>query len=131
MRTLAGSILSCWPLGSLRSSDCSHCLAIIAGLFLGKQLGVFGACAAATKLGIAAMPVGVRTLQFYGVAILTGIGFTMSLFIGSLAYEDTAVLDQIRIGVLVASVQSGALGALGALVLTAAGRAAFTISGHN
>ena len=55
----------------------------------------------------------------------------MSLFIGSLAYEDTAVLDQIRIGVLVASVQSGALGALGALVLTAAGRAAFTISGHN
>ena len=52
----------------------------------------------------------------------------MSLFIGSLAYEDTAVLDQIRIGVLVASLLSGARGAL---VLTAAGRAAFTISGHN
>jgi NhaA family Na+:H+ antiporter len=103
---------------SLASLTAPISLAIIAGLFLGKQLGVFCACAAATKLGIAAMPAGVSTLQFYGAAILTGIGFTMSLFIGSLAYEDTAVVDQIRLGVLVASLLSGALGAL---VLTAAG----------
>ena len=89
------------------------------GLFVGKQLGVFGASAAAIKLGIAAAPTGAGTIQLYGVAILTGIGFTMSLFIGTLAYEDAAVLDQIRIGVLVASLLSGVVGAL---VLTSAGK---------
>ena len=94
-------------------------LAIIAGLFFGKQLGVFGACAVATKLGIAAAPAGAGTAQLYGVAILTGIGFTMSLFIGTLAYEDAATRDQIRLGVLVASLLSGTAGAL---VLAAAGR---------
>jgi Na+:H+ antiporter, NhaA family len=104
---------------SLASLTAPIPLAIIAGLFLGKQLGVFGACAAATKLRIAAAPEGASTAQLYGVAILTGIGFTMSLFIGTLAYEDPATLDQIRIGVLVASLLSGTAGAL---VLAAAGR---------
>jgi len=107
------------PLGgvSFASLTAPIPLAIIAGLFLGKQLGVFGTCIAATKLGIAAMPAGVRLAQLYGVAILTGIGFTMSLFIGTLAYEDKEVLDQIRVGVLVASLLSAAVGAL---VLTVA-----------
>jgi NhaA family Na+:H+ antiporter len=115
------------PLGnlSLASLTAPIPLAIIAGLFLGKQLGVFGVCAAATKLGIAAMPVGARTLQLYGVSILTGIGFTMSLFIGTLAYEDATVLDQIRLGVLAASLLSGGVGAL---VLAAAGRVGSAIS---
>jgi Na+:H+ antiporter, NhaA family len=96
-------------------------LGIIAGLFLGKQIGVFGACAAATTLGIATRPPGATAAQLYGVSILTGIGFTMSLFIGTLAYDDAALLDQIRLGVLVASLLSGAAGAL---VLIAAGRRA-------
>jgi len=94
-------------------------LGIIAGLFLGKQIGVFGACAAATRLGIAAAPPGASRLQLYGISILTGIGFTMSLFIGTLAYDDAALLDQIRLGVLVASLLSGAAGAI---VLVIAGR---------
>jgi NhaA family Na+:H+ antiporter len=104
---------------SLASLTAPIPLAIIAGLFLGKQFGVFGACAVATKLRIAAAPPGARTAQLYGVAILTGIGFTMSLFIGTLAYEDAAALDQIRLAVLVASLLSGTTGAL---VLAAAGR---------
>jgi NhaA family Na+:H+ antiporter len=111
------------PLGgvSLASLTAPVPLGIIAGLFLGKQIGVFGACVAATGLGIAAPPAGATTAQLYGMAALTGIGFTMSLFIGTLAFTDQAVLDQIRLGVLVASVLSGVAGAL---VLAATGRGA-------
>jgi Na+:H+ antiporter, NhaA family len=94
-------------------------LGIIAGLFLGKQIGVFGMCAAATRLGIATPPTGVTAARLYGISVLTGIGFTMSLFIGTLAYDDAALLDRIRLGVLVASLLSGAVGAL---VLMAASR---------
>jgi Na+:H+ antiporter, NhaA family len=90
-------------------------LGIIAGLFFGKQIGVFGACMAATKLGIAARPAGTSAVQLYAIALLTGIGFTMSLFIGTLAFTDEAVLDQIRLGVLMASLLSGAAGAIVAL----------------
>lgn len=113
------------PLGGVSFSSLTAPipLAIIAGLFLGKQLGVFGASAAAIKLGIAAAPPGTSLLKFYGVAVLTGIGFTMSLFIGALAYEDAAVLDQVRLGVLIASLLSGTVGAL---VLTAG----MALSGH-
>jgi len=93
-------------------------LGIIAGLFLGKQVGVFGAALAALKLGIAARPADASVLQLYGVAILTGIGFTMSLFIGTLAFEDDSLLMQIRVAVLVASILAGALAAL-VLVLAA------------
>jgi Na+:H+ antiporter, NhaA family len=109
------------PLGgvSLASLTAPVPLGIIAGLFLGKQLGVFGACAATIRLGIAAAPAGANMTQLYGIAILTGIGFTMSLFIGTLAFTDEAVLGQIRLGVLVASLLSGAVGAL---ALIAAGR---------
>jgi Na+:H+ antiporter, NhaA family len=109
------------PLGNLSFASLTAPipLAIIAGLFLGKQIGVFGSSIAATKFGIAVAPAGVSAGQLYGIAILTGIGFTMRLFIGTLAYEDAAVLDQIRIGVLVASLLSAAVGAL---VLTVAGR---------
>ena len=81
-------------------------LGIIAGLFVGKQLGVFGASIAAIKLGIAEPPAGASTTQFYGIAILTGIGFTMSLFIGTLAFDDESILAQIRLGVLAASLLS-------------------------
>jgi len=95
-------------------------LGIIAGLFVGKQLGVFGAATAAIKLGIAQQPEGASSAQLYGIAILTGVGFTMSLFIGTLAFEDEALMAQIRIGVLAASILSGLVAWL---VLTIAARA--------
>jgi Na+:H+ antiporter, NhaA family len=87
-------------------------LGIIAGLFLGKQIGVFGASFAALKLGVAEPPAEASLLQLYGVAALTGIGFTMSLFIGTLAFDDDGLLAQIRVGVLVASLLAGAVAAL-------------------
>lgn len=92
-------------------------LGIIGGLFLGKQIGVFGAAFAAIKLGIAECPTEVSIAQLYGVAILTGIGFTMSLFIGTLAFDDESVLAQIRLGVLAASVLSGIVAAIVLLLM--------------
>ncbi len=82
-------------------------LGIIAGLFVGKQLGVFGAAMIAIKLGIARRPEAASSAQLYGVAILTGVGFTMSLFIGTLAFEDERLMAQVRLGVLAASILSG------------------------
>jgi Na+:H+ antiporter, NhaA family len=95
-------------------------LGIIAGLFVGKQLGVFGAAAAAIKLGVAKEPEGASSAQLYGIAVLTGVGFTMSLFIGTLAFDDEYLMAQIRIGVLVASILSGLVAWL---VLSIAARA--------
>jgi len=89
-------------------------LGIALGLFFGNQLGVFGFSWLAIKLGIAKMPEAVSWGQLYGVALLCGIGFTMSLFIGSLAFEqggpDYAVDD--RLGILAGSLVSGILGYL-------------------
>ena len=89
-------------------------IGIIAGLFVGKQLGIFGACWLAVKLGVAKLPVGVTWLQVYAVSILCGIGFTMSLFVGSLAFEgySSEYLDSVKIGVLSASLLSACLGAV-------------------
>jgi NhaA family Na+:H+ antiporter len=87
-------------------------LGIIAGLFVGKQLGVLGAAMTAIKLGIAERPAGASIAQLYGVAILTGVGFTMSLFIGTLAFEDEGLMAPVRLAVLVASVLSGLAAAL-------------------
>ena len=87
-------------------------LGIAAGLFFGNQLGVFGFSWLAIRLGISKMPQDVSWLQLYGVAALCGIGFTMSLFVGSLAFEqggpDFAVDD--RLGILLGSIASGILG---------------------
>ena len=87
---------------------------IAAGLFFGNQLGVFGFSWLAIKLGIARMPRHVSWLQLYGVSLLCGIGFTMSLFVGSLAFEqggpDFAIDD--RVGILVGSLASGISGYL-------------------
>ncbi len=84
-------------------------LGIIAGLFIGKQAGVFGFAWAAVRLGWCRLPSGVGWLHLYGVALLTGIGFTMSLFIGSLAFADRVHAD-LRIGVIGGSLLSAALG---------------------
>ncbi len=66
-------------------------MGILLGLFLGKQLGVFGFSLVAIKLGLAKLPQGSNWWQLYGVSVLTGIGFTMSLFIASLAFEDDSL----------------------------------------
>jgi len=66
-------------------------MGIMLGLFVGKQLGVFGFSWLAIKLGWAKLPTGSNWIQLYGVAVLTGIGFTMSLFVDSLAYNDTEI----------------------------------------
>ena len=87
-------------------------LGIIAGLFIGKQLGVFTASMIAIRLGLAAMPEGTTTGKLYAMAILTGIGFTMSLFIGTLAFDEEAVLKQVRLGVLAGSLLSGIVAAV-------------------
>jgi NhaA family Na+:H+ antiporter len=85
-------------------------LGIIAGLVVGKQIGIFSSLWLAVKTGISPMPGGVNWLQLYGVAILCGIGFTMSLFIGGLAFTDLHHQASIRLGVLVGSTISAVLG---------------------
>ncbi len=85
-------------------------LGIAAGLFLGKQVGVLGATWLAVKSGLARRPEGVHWQHIYGVACLTGVGFTMSLFIGSLAFGNDEAMNAVRVGVLTGSILSGLLG---------------------
>ncbi len=85
-------------------------LGIAAGLFLGKQIGIVGFVWAGVKLGLAKLPAGVTWMQIYGVSLLAGIGFTMSLFIGTLAFADPEHAAAVRIGVLTGSIFSGLLG---------------------
>ena len=84
---------------------------IAMGLFIGKQLGVFTFTWAAVKTGIAKLPFKVGWLEIYGLSVLTGIGFTMSLFISSLAFEEGATnLNADRLGILTGSFASALLG---------------------
>ena len=86
-------------------------LGIICGLFLGKQIGVFLFSFLSIKLKIAEMPSNSDWLKLYGVGILTGIGFTMSLFVGNLAFVDYPnALDEVKIGVLAGSGLSALMG---------------------
>jgi len=85
-------------------------LGVAAGLFLGKQMGVFGAAWAAVRLGWAERPPGVTWRALYGVSLLCGIGFTISLFIGALAFRDPALQDAAKLGVLAGSLLSGLAG---------------------
>lgn len=87
-------------------------LGIILGLVIGKQIGVFGFCFVAIKLGLAKLPENVNWTLLYGVAMLCGVGFTMSLFIGSLAFEQSSAspIFQDRLGIVVGSLISGVLG---------------------
>ncbi|MGN3973008.1 Na+/H+ antiporter NhaA [Tsuneonella sp. SYSU-LHT278] len=88
-------------------------LAIAAGLFLGKQVGILGAVSAAHRLGIARKPAGATWLQVWGIAILCGIGFTMSLFIAALAFANDALLyEEAKIGVLLGTLLSLTMGYL-------------------
>ncbi len=87
-------------------------LGIAVGLFLGKQIGVFLATWIGVKSGIARLPENVSWKHVYGVACLTGVGFTMSLFIGSLAFTTADVMNAVRLGVVLGSVLSGIIGYL-------------------
>ncbi|MFD1624055.1 Na+/H+ antiporter NhaA [Azospirillum griseum] len=94
-------------------------LGIALGLFLGKQVGVYLAVWLAVRAGLARPPAGASWTQIYGVALLTGIGFTMSLFIGTLAFPDPSYAVSVRLGVLTGSILSAIVGYL---VLWLAGR---------
>ncbi|RPJ74431.1 MAG: Na+/H+ antiporter NhaA, partial [Acidobacteria bacterium] len=83
---------------------------IAAGLFVGKQVGVMLATWFAVRLGVGALPEGASWTQFYGMALLTGIGFTMSLFIGTLAFQTEHQAAAVRIGVIGGSLLSALAG---------------------
>jgi NhaA family Na+:H+ antiporter len=85
-------------------------LGVAGGLFLGKQLGIFTVVRLAVALGFGVRPAGATWLQIYGVSLLCGIGFTMSLFIGGLAFADARTMEAVKIGVLGGSVASAMLG---------------------
>lgn len=87
-------------------------LGIALGLFLGKQCGVFGFCWLAVRAGLSSLPTGLSWPHIYGSALLCGVGFTMSLFIGSLAFENTGVnlLFDERMGIIVGSLLAAAGG---------------------
>ena len=85
-------------------------LGIALGLFVGKQLGIYGASLLAIRAGVASLPEGATWRQLYAVGIIAGIGFTMSLFIGTLAFEDPARAADVRIGVILGSLLSAVVG---------------------
>ena len=89
-------------------------LGIATGLFIGKQIGIFLLCLAAIKLGLARLPQGASWGSLYGVSILCGVGFTMSLFVGSLAFENPLVEQDLvfdeRLGIILGSLLSGIMG---------------------
>ncbi len=89
-------------------------IGIILALFIGKQLGVFSSAWLIVKLGWAKLPEHTTWLEMYGVALICGVGFTMSLFLGTLAFqsEDPIYLTDVRLGVLIGSVLSGLMGAM-------------------
>ncbi|MAP24455.1 MAG: Na+/H+ antiporter NhaA [Rickettsiales bacterium] len=83
---------------------------IISGLFFGKQLGVYLSVRIASYFGVCQLPETITWSQFYGVSLLMGIGFTMSLFIANLSFVDPEVLDRARLSILIASLFSGIAG---------------------
>ena len=99
-------------------------IGITGGLFVGKQLGVFGLMGVAIATGLARMPKDLTWGMLWGVSLLCGVGFTMSLFIGSLAFEhgDLLQVTSVKLGVIIGSLVSGLLGA-GVIKLAVRGRA--------
>ncbi len=88
-------------------------LGVALGLFVGKQIGVFAFAAAVIRMGFAELPAHASWRQLYGVSVLCGVGFTMSLFIGLLAFESSPVLqDETKLGVLIGSIASAIVGAI-------------------
>jgi NhaA family Na+:H+ antiporter len=88
-------------------------LGVALGLFVGKQVGVFLAATLAIRSGLGRLPEGSNWMQLYGVALLCGIGFTMSLFIGNLAFPGAPhLIDEVKVGVLMGSILSAIVGVL-------------------
>jgi NhaA family Na+:H+ antiporter len=89
-------------------------LGIAAGLVVGKAVGVYGAAWLMIHAGLATAPAGATTRQFFGVCVLCGIGFTMSLFIGGLAFQglDPGYETRVKLGVLTGSILAGVIGVL-------------------
>jgi NhaA family Na+:H+ antiporter len=96
--------------GSTTGAISAVSLGVFGGLLLGKPLGVAGFAFVAVKSGLARLPAGATWPSMIGVGLLAGIGFTMSLFIANLAFEDQAILVQAKIGVLAASVVAALAG---------------------
>ena len=88
----------------------SAVLGIVVGLFVGKTVGISISAWIAVKLRIADLPTGVSWPQVIGVGTLGGIGFTMALFVATLAFDDPAMVDTAKIGILSASILSGVVG---------------------
>jgi NhaA family Na+:H+ antiporter len=106
----AGLVLS---IDALRAAGTSSVtLGIFAGLVAGKIIGIAGASVIAIRLGAAEAPAGVEWRHLVGAAAVAGIGFTVSLFITGLAFDDPALVDEAKIGVLSASIVAGVVGAL-------------------
>ena len=104
------------PLAGMSVNDLLHPvpLGIVLGLFFGKQIGIMLFCSLGVALRMAKLPEGVNWKQLYGTATLCGVGFTMSLFIGSLAFEEhthTQMMND-RLGILIGSFLSGLIGYL-------------------
>lgn len=106
----AGVAISTNSISTIMSTPVS--IGIILGLFLGKQLGIFGISALLVKLKIAELPTGVNKKHLYGASILGGIGFTMSIFVSSLSFSDETILSTAKISIMVASLLSAILGLL-------------------
>lgn len=106
----AGVVVSGNTLANAASSPVT--LGVVLGLVVGKVVGVAGAIALAARLGIARLPGSVTNRHILGMAALAGIGFTVSIFITGLAFEDPLLTDQAKIGVLAASAIAAAVGAL-------------------
>jgi NhaA family Na+:H+ antiporter len=85
-------------------------LGVVLGLVAGKTIGVFGASAIGIKLGIGRLPAGTTWRHMFGVAIVAGVGFTVALFVTSLSFDDPAVADAAKIGILAGSLLAGVLG---------------------
>ena len=84
---------------------------LVLGLFVGKPVGVFAASWLAVRLGISSLPSGVTWKQMFGAGMMAGIGFTMSLFIGTLAFgEGSPMLDGAKLAILAASLMAGVVG---------------------
>jgi NhaA family Na+:H+ antiporter len=107
-------------IGSLDAALSSRVgLGVLVGLVVGKTVGISAASWLGCRLGLATLPSGVRWAQLVGIATVGGIGFTVSLFITGLAFDDPALVDEAKIGILAASVTASVLG----MVVLRAGRA--------
>lgn len=105
----AGVALSAEQFGAAFSSSLT--LGILFGLFVGKQVGIMLAVFISSKLGVISLPNSERVWTiFYGIALLTGIGFTMSLFISGLAFNDAQSIEYSKVGIFVGSLFSGLMG---------------------